>query len=299
MLSAHFDEIGFVVKSVTNDGYIKFISIGRLLEQSLIAKRVRILTDCGEILGVVSSKPVHFVNPVDSKKMVTINDMFIDIGANNKEEVFEKFKVEVGQSIVFDSEFSEFNGEDLFVAKAFDNRLSVAMTIQVANELDKISHPNIVFCGSTVQEEVRGRGAYSASNLVNPDLAIVLEGVPADDFPGSSKEFQQGAIGKGVQIRVMDSSAIMSKRFNKFIISIAKEMSIPYQICVRESGGTDASMINTNNLGVPVVVLGVPVRYTHTANSIINIKDYFYEYDLIIEIIKRIDEDVYKNFVTY
>ncbi len=130
-------------------------------------------------------------------------------------------------------------------------------------------------------------------------MGLVLEGVPADDYPGASKDAQQGALGKGVQVRVMDGSALMNRRLNQFIISIAEELEIPYQLVVRPSGGTDASLINVHNVGVPVTVLGVPVRYTHTAHSMIDINDYWHTQRLLLAVMQRLDAAVYAQLVAY
>jgi endoglucanase len=300
MLSAHLDEVGFVVQSITAEGYIKFISLGGVWGHTVLAQKVRISTgDKREVIGVVSSKPIHFTTEAERAKVIPIEDMCIDIGAKSAEEAAQKYGIQIGQPIAFASDFVNGGDSDIFIAKAFDNRVGVGLVISIANELLRLNHPNTVYCGANSQEEIKGRGAQTAANMVKPDIGIVLEGTPADDFPGSSKDSRQGAMGAGVQIRVMDGSTIMNKNLNKFIMGIAEEMKIPYQITVRRSGGTDASLINLNGMGVPVAVLGVPVRYTHTANSMIDINDYFHCHKLLLETIKRLDSTVYNTFITY
>ena len=300
MLSAHLDEVGFVVQSLTADGYVKFASLGRVLESTLLAQRMRILTDENRtIVGVVASKPIHFASPADAGGTASIENMHIDIGAKSAEEAKNKYGIRVGQPIAFESSWENVGDSDVFMAKAFDNRVGVGVVISLANELMQMAHPNTVYCGANSQEEIHGRGAATAVNMLTPDVGIVLEGIPADDFPGSGRDGQQGAMGKGVQIRVMDGSAIMNRKLNKFLVDIAEELKIPYQVAVRRSGGTDASLINLHNLGVPVAVLGVPVRYTHTANSMMDINDYFHCQALLLEAIKRLDHSVYKTLIAY
>ncbi len=300
MLEAHMDEVGFMVQSITKDGFIKFIPVGGLWSQTLLTQRVRILNhDRHETIGVIGSKPVHFLGKEDRRKVVEIEDMYIDIGAEDKDEVTERFGVNVGDSIVPDSDFIQLKNSQLLIGKAFDNRVGVALAIQATQELRKVGHPNLVSTVGTVQEEVGLRGAETAVDAVAPDAAIILEGSPADDFPGSNVSEQQAIPGKGVQIRFMDASAILNRPFSRLAIEVAEECSIPYQVAVRKSGGTNAKAIQSHGIGVPTIVLGVPTRYIHTPNSIINLEDYLATLRLTIEIIKRLDTSTVESFTSY
>lgn len=300
MLAGHLDEVGYVVQSITADGYIKLVMLGGIWSHTLLAQKLRILTDENrEVTGVISSKPIHFTTEAERARVIPTEEMFLDIGAKNAEEVRGKYGVQVGQPVVFDTDFVEMGDPDIFMAKAFDNRVGVGLAISIANALMENDHPNTVYCGANSQEEIHGRGAQTAASLVKPDIGIVLEGIPADDLPGTNKDTHQGAMGKGVQIRVMDGSTIINRKLNKFVIGIAEELKIPYQVAVRRSGGTDASLINLYEAGVPVTVLGVPVRYTHTANSMININDYLHCQNLLLEVFKRLDNAVYNHLIAY
>lgn len=299
MVSGHLDEVGFVVQSVTSDGYIRFLQMGRTWEPVMISQKVRILVNGKEILGTIASKPPHFMTEEDFNKPLKTENLLIDVGAENLEDVKNNYGIRPGQPIVFDSSFRKLHHTDRFIGKAFDNRVGVALAMECARELLKTKHPNTVFCGANAQEEVKARGAKTASFLLNPDLAIVLEGVPADDFPGTDKNLHQGALGKGVQIRVMDATAIMNQNFNQFVISIAEKYAIPYQLSVRQGGGTDASNIHLNAAGVPSVVLGVPVRYSHSSNCIIDLNDYQNTLKLIVEVIRQLDLEVCEGFTKF
>lgn len=300
MIAGHFDEVGFVVQSITNEGYIKFISLGGVWAHVVLGQRVSILTDSGNsIPGVVAAKSPHFLTKQDLESLIPVNQMYIDVGAQSKHEVVDLYGIELGQPIVFDSKFIQLQNKDLLLSKAFDNRVGVALAIEASQCLAELNHPNIIFCGASVQEEVGARGGVTSVNLINPDVAIVLEGTPADDYPGSDKFSQQGVLGRGVQIRLLDPTAILSRKFNKFIIDVAKEFDIPYQVAVRDNGGTDAKHINIHNIGVPTVVLGVPVRYTHTANSIMDINDYLHTLKLIVEVSKRLDSSIVNSFINW
>ena len=299
MLSAHLDEVGFVVQSLTSDGYIKFLTLGGVWGPVLLSQRVRILTDEQEIPGVVVAKPPHFLSDDERTKEMQPENMYIDVGAESVEELISKFNIQLGQTIVFDSGFAPLHHPDRFVAKAFDNRVGVGLVIQSAQEFMNLDHPNTVYCGANSQEELGGRGAHTAVHMIAPDIGIILEGIPADDLPKSEKDTHQGALGKGIQIRVLDPGTLMNRRLNQFIIEVANELNVPYQIAVRRSGGTDAKAIHLNDFGVPTAVLGIPVRYAHTANSIMDISDYLNGLKLIREIIKRLDSTICESFTQY
>ncbi len=300
MVAAHLDEVGFVVQSITSEGYIKLASLGGVWPPAILSGRLRILTgENREVVGVVASKPIHFMTETERTTVISVEEMFVDVGAKSAEDAMQKYGIRLGQPIAFDSDFINPADSDVVIAKALDNRVGVTVAILIANELMKTDHPNTVYCGANSQEEIRGRGATTAANMIKPDIGIVLEGIPADDFPGSVAESRQGAMGQGVQIRVMDGSAIMNRKLNQFIMDLAESLRIPCQVTVRQRGGTDASLMNLNNEGVPVAVLGIPVRYAHTANSMMDINDWTHCQILLLEILKRLDQSVYRECITY
>ena len=189
--------------------------------------------------------------------------------------------------------------EDLFMAKAFDNRVGMAGTIQAGQILAQSAHPNrLILCG-TVQEEVGLRGAKTAANFAKPDVAIILEGPPADDTPGFARGDCQGRLGGGVQIRLFDPSAITNPRLARLAIETAGEEGIPYQVTIRRSGGTDAGSFHVANEGIPSIVLGVPARYIHSHNAIIDLNDYLHMVALAIALVRRLDEETVEGLVTY
>jgi endoglucanase len=298
MLSAHLDEVGFVVQSVTPEGYLKCAPLGGIWAHTVLAQRMRVLTGPDrEVLGVVASKPIHFTTDEERTRVVAMEDIHLDVGARSADEATRKFGIRIGQPIVFDVRFTRLGDSGICVAKALDNRAGVGLAIAVADALLQTAHPNTVYCGANAQEEIHGRGAHTAAHMLKPDLGIVLEGVPADDFPGSRKDTPQGALGQGVQVRVMDGSAIMHRKLNELIVSVAEACGIPYQLAVRRRGGTDASIINLNDLGVPVAVLGIPVRYVHTANSLMDLQDYHHGLKLLVETLKRLDAQAYDAII--
>lgn len=292
MLAAHMDEIGLMVQTITGDGLLKFLALGGWWSHTLLAQRVRIRTrDGNEIVGVIGAKPPHFLSESERDKVMKIEDMFIDVGAKNAEDV-RSFGIRLGDAIVPDSPFVRMHNPDLLLSKAFDDRAGLAVMIHAMQEIESMPHPNTVFAAGTVQEEVGTRGARAAAFHVNPDVAIVVEGAPADDMPGTSSEERQCVLGGGVQIRIMDSSAILSRKFIDFVIDTAEKNDIRCQVAVRRKGGTDAAPIHLHGAGVPTVVLAVPARYVHTHNAIIDISDYLNALKLVLKLVETIDHEI-------
>lgn len=296
MLDAHTDEVGFMIQSIEANGLLKFITIGGWSNQQIPAHRVKILNDDNEYIdGIISSIPPHFSSKSESGKVVSINEMFIDIGTTSYKETVENFKISIGAPVVPYVESSYNENSRMILGKAFDNRIGCAAIIDIMKNL-KNANLNIDITGVfSSQEEVGCRGAVIATQKIMPDLAIVLEGPPADDtFRGEFRS--QGALGKGAQIRHFDPTMIANPKFIKFIKKIAKENNIKFQETVRESGGTNASKIHLENNGIPTVVIGVPVRYTHSHYGFISYDDYIETIKLVEAILKNVTPEIINNF---
>lgn len=300
MVAGHMDEVGFMVQNITPDGFIQFIGIGGWWEHNLPSQRVEILTRSGDkILGVIATRPPHMLPEAMRRQVMSIDQMFIDVGAESRREVVELYGISLGDPIAPVAAFTALTREDLFMAKAFDNRVGMAGTIQAGQILSQSTHPNrLILCG-TVQEEVGLRGAKTAAHYARPDVAIVLEGPPADDLPGFARPECQGRLGGGVQIRLYDPSAITNPRLARLAIETARAEGIPHQVTVRRSGGTDAGSFHLANDGVPSIVLGVPARYIHSHNAIIDLNDYLHLVTLTIALVRRLDEETVAGLVTY
>ncbi|WP_432666084.1 M42 family metallopeptidase [Wukongibacter baidiensis] len=296
MIDGHSDELGFMVQSIKANGTIKFIPIGGWVAKNVSAQRVKIRNSEGiDILGVVASKPPHFMSEAERNKPLDISDMVIDVGATSRKEVIEVFKIEVGAPITPDAEFKYNEMNETIVGKAFDNRLGCAVVLETLRELkDEELDVNVIGAIAS-QEEIGIRGAVVTANTVKPDVAIVFEGTPADDIYRDEFE-SQGALKKGPQIRHRDRSMISNPRFTRFAREIAKESGIDFQDAVRLAGGTNGGSIHLSNSGVPTIVIGVPVRYVHTHQGFSAIKDFDDTVRWAVEIIKRLDKQVIDSF---
>lgn len=301
MITGHMDEVGFMVQNITPDGFLQFVPLGGWWEHNLLSQRIEVMTRSGaKIPGVIASRPPHFLGASHRREVMSIDQMFIDVGVGSRNEVERDLGISLGDPIAPWVGFVALGVEDRFMAKAFDNRVGMAAAIQAGQILaDHADVPNrLVLCG-TVQEEVGTRGARTAANHAKPDVAIVLEGPPADDIPGFSRMESQGRLGGGVQIRMFDPSAIGNPRLAHLAIDIAREAGIPYQVAVRRSGGTDAAAFHLASEGIPSVVLGTPARYIHSHNAIIDINDQLAMVALTIELAKRLDSGVVADLTRF
>lgn len=291
MLAGHMDEIGFMVKLVTEDGYVQFATLGGWWDQVLLAQRVVIETSKGPVTGIIGSKPPHLLPEEERKKVLERKKMFIDVGAKDREEATEVFGIRPGDPIVPWSPFEVMKNEDRLLAKAFDDRVGVALAIETLEALEGKDHPNTLFAVGTVQEEVGLRGAETAADVVCPDVALILETGIAGDVPGISDDESNLKLGGGVGIYVLEGSAIPNLRLRDLAIDLCEEKDLDYQLTVLERGGTDAGRIHLHDAGVPSLALGVPTRHIHTHAGIISIADYETTLKLIVAMCEALDEE--------
>jgi len=288
MLDSHLDEVGFIVQRILPNGFLKIVGAGGWWPHTLLSQWVRVLTAEGKIPGVIGSTPPHLLPPEAREKVMKIEDLFIDIGARDRVEA-ESWGVAPGCAVATHTPLAKMHHERLLTAKAFDNRVGVGLVIEAMEQAT--DHPNTLIGAGCVQEEVGLRGARSLAPVLEPDLAIVLEAPPADDIPGMDPDAAQGRLGDGVQIRLFDPTMIAHPGLTRFVIETARAETIPHQIAVRQSGGTNAGMIHLSPGGVPAVVLGVPTRYIHSHVSMIHIDDYAATLKLVKVLVQRLDRE--------
>ncbi len=288
MVPAHMDEIGFVVKDITDDGYIRFSPLGGWLDQVLLGHVVTVHTRKGRLDGVIGCTPPHMMPQEERDKVVKRKKMFIDVGARDKKHAQEKLGIRTGDPIVPQEKFRRIGDAKHLLAKAWDDRVGCALVIEMLDALQKAPHPNTVYGVGTTQEEVGTRGAETAADVVNPDFCIVLEVGLATDVPGVEGEVKV-ALGKGPVVYVLDAGTIAHHRFNDFVLDIAEKKNIPHQLSLIEGGATDARAINVHARGVPSVLLGVPTRYIHSHAGVMHTDDYDAMLKLLLEVVKALD----------
>ena len=300
LVAGHMDEIGFLVQDITAEGFISLVPVGGWWTHTLLSQRLQVKTRAGrKILGVVASRPPHQLSEVQRKQVMAIENLYLDVGVDNRAQVTDELGIRIGDPVAPVTEFTAMDSEGRFMAKAFDNRVGMAAAIQAGGALLAETLPNRLIVGGTVQEEVGLRGAKTAAVHAKPDVAIVLEGPPADDTPGMPRSSCQGRLGGGVQIRMFDPTAITHPGLARFAVETAEREAIPHQVTVRRSGGTDAGSFHVANEGIPSVVIGVPARYIHSHNAIIDIEDQLNAVRLVQAMIRGLDQDVVSGFTKY
>jgi len=290
VLAGHLDEIGFMVTRITDEGYLKFQTLGGWWEQVMLAQRVEIHTRNGPVPGVVGSKPPHILKPEERSKPVDKREMFIDVGAFSREEA-QAFGIRPGDPVVPVCPFTVMRNPDMLMAKAWDNRFGCALAVEVLRRLKGQAHPNEVYAVGNVQEEVGLRGAVTTTNLIAPDIGIALDTSVAGDMPGVDADAAFGKLGRGPVVLLYDASMIPHVGLRDLVIDVAEAEGIPYQFDVMPGGGTDAGKIHTFGAGVPSIVIGVPVRYIHTHAAILHRRDFEQAAQLLVAIVKRLDAE--------
>jgi len=266
MLCAHMDEVGFIVTSIKSDGSIKFAPVGGIDSAVCLGREVFIGKN--KLPGVIGGKAVHNLSDDEKKKFPEISSLYIDIGASSKEEA-EKF-VSLGDSICFKSDFISF-GSGMLKGKAIDDRAGCAMLIELIKEEWEYD----AFFVFTVQEEIGTRGAKTASNIVKPDFAIVLETTTASDIPGAEDEKRVCELGKGAVVSYMDRSTIYDKELYRLAFEIGREKNIPVQTKTMVAGGNDSGAIHVSGSGVRTAAISVPCRYLHSPSCVVKESDIF------------------------
>jgi putative aminopeptidase FrvX len=290
MVAGHLDEIGFMITHITDDGFLRFQTLGGWWEQVMLAQRVTVLTRKGEIEGVIGSKPPHILPAEVRKKAVDKKDMFIDIGASSKEEA-EEFGVRPGDTVVPICPFTVMKNPKMLMAKAWDNRIGCAIAIEVLKRLKEEEHPNTVYGVGTVQEEVGLRGAQTSAHMIQPDLSFAVDVGIAGDTPGVKPEEALAKMGKGPQLLIFDASMIPHKGLRDFVVNIAEENNIPFQFDSVAGGGTDAGKMHLTGNGVPSLAISIATRYIHSHAAILHRDDFDNAVNLLVAVIKRLDQD--------
>jgi putative aminopeptidase FrvX len=221
--------------------------------------------------------------------------MVIDVGAGSAGEIQEEYQIPLAAPVVPDVRFEYNEKHDTMMGKAFDNRLGCAALIAALDAL-KDKKPGVSITGAfAAQEEVGLRGATVTAQAVQPDIAISFEGCPADDTVVDSYAVQT-ALRKGPMLRHIDTMMITNPRFQALALSVAREKNIPVQEAVRSGGSTNGRVIHLSGKAVPVIVIGIPVRYAHTHYGISSYADFENAVKLACEVIQRLDEKTIGGF---
>lgn len=263
-INAHMDEVGFIVTGITDDGYLRFTSVGGIDSRVCLDRIVAVGKKA--VKGVIGDKAFHLLSFDEKDSCPSFEDLLIDIGATSKDEA-EQY-VSLGDFVYFDSDYIEL-GNGYIKAKALDDRIGCMLMIElIKSELEY----DTTFCFN-VQEEVGLRGSKCTSFAVDADIAIVLESTTAADLDGVSGANRVCVLGDGPVISFMDNRTIYDRKLFELGFAVAKENNIPAQTKTAVAGGNDAGAIQTSGDGARVMAISLPTRYIHSGASVVKASD--------------------------
>ena len=263
LLSAHMDEVGFIVTHILKDGCLQFAPVGGINPSAAFAKSV-VVGDTA-IPGVICHKPLHLLKDDERKKHPPIDSLLIDIGAKDKADA-EKY-VALGDPVYFAAPYEHQNGR--IISKAIDDRFGCLVLIDMIRQ----PLPYDMFFSFVVQEEIGLRGAKTAAYTLAPDAAIVVEATTAADIPYAEDEKRVCCVGEGAVISFMDRSTIYDKEWYRLAMACAKEQGVKVQTKTMIAGGNDAGAIHQSRSGVRTLAVSVPCRYIHSSSSLAAVED--------------------------
>lgn len=274
MITAHIDEIGFLVNSIDDKGFAGLSNIGGIDSKILLAQEV-IIHGRQDIIGIIGATPPHLLKAGDSGKAVKLRDLRIDTGLSGEE--LKKY-VSIGDTVSLRPKFNKFN-EQKVSGKALDNRASIACMLEILSLLNDVNHENDLIFVASAQEETHLTGIMTASYALRPDAAIVIDTCHGD-IPDLPKDVSSTP-GKGPEISIGPN---LQPKLVEKLFELGKEKGIPSQKMV-EAGdtGTEAWATQVSANGIPTALLSIPVRYMHTAIETVNIEDIKFTARLVAE----------------
>lgn len=294
MICAHMDEVGFMIDGIRSDGMVTFGCVGGIDPSVLAGRKVTVGNEEALYSGLTCSKAIHHKEKEEREKATEADKLYIDLGFTTREEAEEK--VAVGDFGTFDSEFYRF-GKDgsTLKCKALDDRMGCAAMLEIMEEWHECPpdiDAEVYFC-FTVREEIGNSGAGSAANLVDPELAIVLETTAISDLPETAPHRRVADVGKGGVVSVADRATLYDRELVDHAISLAESNGIAAQVKRYVSGGNDAGKIHKRLCGIKALAISVPTRYLHSPACVATLEDY----EAVRDLAKTIILDRYERKV--
>ena len=293
MFAGHIDEIGFLVKSIDDNGFLRIHPVGGWWGHVLPAQPVTVVNRKEQMyVGVVGSKAPHGMKPEVRNKVMDISDLYVDLGVSSKEEVMDILGIQIGDMVVPKADFHVLANPNYLMTKAWDDRVGAAIVIDILRSLKDEKTDATIYGVGTVQEEIGLRGAKTSAQKINPDVAITLDVTIATDTPGSDNSVK---LGVGATLGVMDGSVIAHKGLLHYLEDLSKELDIDVQYDMMTAGGTDSGEIHKAHDGVITITVSIPTRYIHSHLGIIHRKDYVDTVKLLTEFCRRLDNDLFEQ----
>ena len=288
MLAGHCDQIGLLVNYIDSEGFLYVLQLGGWDPPMLLGQRVLVWSQNGPIPGIIGKKPIHLLTEDERKKTVKIQDLWVDIGAKNKEEA--ESLVEIGTPVTVELEYRELQN-DMISAPGTDDKAGAWVVMEALRRVDASKLKCAVYAVSTVQEEVGLRGAKTSAFGIDPQVGIAVDVTFATDCPTIEKKVNgEVTIGGGP---VISRGPNMNNKLVDTLIKTAKDNEISYQICAEgRITGTDANMIQVNRSGVATGLVSIPNRYMHSPVEVISLKDIDATADLLARFLESLEPDV-------
>lgn len=269
MLMAHADEIGLMISYIDDRGFLYFKEIGGIDTNLLPGQRVSIMGQQGPITGVIGKKPIHLQEKSENNKVLTPEDLWIDIAAKDKADA--ESKVQIGSVATFLGSPTQLN-DNLLLSKSLDDKIGLAVLMGLAQNLQSQQTGKDIYLVASVQEELGARGAQMVTEAILPDVGIAIDVTHATDYPTMSPAKDGDiSLGKGA---VIPMGPNMSKGINQTLINLAKTNDIPYQIeAIARPTGTDAREIQVAGTGIQTGLISIPCRYMHTPSEVVSLAD--------------------------
>lgn len=283
MLCAHMDEVGFMLKSIDGDGYLKIAALSGRDPKLLAGRNVTVGNEDNKVIGYFGVKPAHLGG------MGNFDSLYIDIGAKDKKDA--EAKVQIGDFGTYRSDFIIFGENDNKIkGKAIDDRLGCVVLCEVLKRLKQSDAklPFDVYFAFTCREEIGASGAVTAANVVEPDTAMIFEATAVNDIIGD----KFGAVakqGEGPCITFMDRATMHEREMYEFILATAKKHNIPAQEKKFVAGSTDSGAIQRAKKGAKVIAISAPTRYIHTASNVVDRRDIDAMIDLTMAAINEME----------
>ena len=285
MLAGHCDQIGLIVNYIDAEGFIYVLPLGGWDPQMLVGQRVTIWAESGPLPGVIGKKPIHLLNDEERKKVPKIHDLWIDIGASNKEDAEQL--VTIGSPVTLELEYRELRGE-MIAAPGMDDKTGMWVVMEALKRTDLAKLKCGIYSVSTVQEEVGLRGAKTSAFGIDPHLGIAVDVTFATDCPTIEKK-QNGEIKIGAG-PVVSRGPNMNTKLVNHLVRVAKANDIPIQMNAENRiTGTDANMIQVNRSGVATALVSIPNRYMHSPVEVVSLKDLEATADLLARFLESLD----------
>ncbi len=272
LFDAHTDEVGFIITGITDDGFLRFATVGGINPRVILGRKVTVGDK--KVIGVIGTKAIHQLSADEREQAPEIDKLLIDIGANSKEEALED--VNYGDSAYFIGDWREF-GSSSIAAKAIDDRAGCAALICLMRE--ELEY-DTWFSFST-QEEVGGNGAMTAAFYVEPDIAVAVESTACGDVADVTGDARVNIYGGGAVVSFMDNGTIYDKGLYDHAFAVAKERGIACQTKTKIAGGNNAKVLHTTKGGVRVAAVSVPGKYIHSPYNVSDKRDIEAVYEMV------------------